>query len=219
MHVSAIARLAAGAAFGILVAAAPASAEPMAMVEDITAERDDLQLMDYLEAGRTIELAAGETLVVGYLLSCVQETITGGTVTIGEAESTVAGGSVERAYIDCDGGSVVLAEGQDQEAGAAAYRKGDDPGDLPKPDRVIYALSPLVRFAGAPETVTVTRLDADEPPLELSGGAVIDAATAGITLERGGTYRFESGDRVAIVKVSSLAESAEGPAISRLVPM
>lgn len=197
---------------------APASAEPVALVEDLSAERDDLQLMDYLEAGRTIQLEGEERLVLGYLFSCMQEEIRGGRVIVGENESAVEGGAVDRRYIDCDGGGVVLREGQDQEAGAGAFRTGES-GELPVPDRVLYGLSPLIKFSGPPQTVKVERLDAAAPIVEIAAsGPIIDTAEQNLILPPGALYRFSTEARTVIVKISSLAER-DAPPTARLAPM
>jgi len=209
----------AGAAVALSLLGAPAAAEPVALVEDLSLERADLQLMDYLEPGRTIKLADEERLVLGYLLSCVQEEIRGGRVIVGEVESAVEGGAVDRRYIDCDGGGVVLREGQDQEAGAGAFRASDDASALPQPDRVLYGMSPLIKFANAPQTVRVERLDAEAPVLEIAApGAVVDTADQGLILPPGALYRFSTESRSLIVKISSLAERT-APPVARLAPM
>ncbi len=196
--------------------------EPTAMVEDITSDRDDVQLMDYLTAGQRIDLASGETLTLGYLLSCVQETIVGGTVIIGEDESTVEGGEISREWIDCDGGSVVLNEGQNQEAGAMAFRNSPGKCDAPKPDRVIYGVSPVIKFQtkSAPITIKAACAGTGSVPITLNAsGKVADARKAGIRLTAGQTYLFEAGGRSLVVKVSKLAEDDPLSTISRLVPM
>ncbi len=202
-----------------LGAPAPALAsEPVALVEGLSQPRDDLQLMDYLEAGRTFDLAAGETVEIGYLLSCVHEEITGGTVTVGADESDVEGGEVARSLVDCDGGSVALAEGQGQQAGAAAFRAGDS-GDLPPPDRLIYGLSPILKFAGTPAPVTIRRLDSEAPEIDVAAAdPVVDLRAQGIALSPGATYAFVAGERTLVIAVSKFA-SEDAPAVSRLVPM
>lgn len=209
----------AGAAIVLCLPGAPAAAEPVALIEDLSVERADLQLMDYLEAGRTIQLDGEERLVLGYLLSCVQEDIRGGRVIVGETESAVEGGAVDRRYIDCDGGGVVLREGQDQEAGAGAFRAGDDPAALPTPDRVLYGMSPLIKFADAPQTVRIERLDAKAPVVEIAApGRVVDTAEQDLILPPGALYRFSTDARSLIVKISSLAERT-APPTARLAPM
>lgn len=195
---------------------------PTAMVENISSDRDDVQLMDYLSEGMEITLGADETLVLGYLLSCVQETITGGKVTVGADESTVEGGGVSREWIDCDGGEVLLTQGQNQEAGAMAFRTSPGQCNAPKPERVIYGVSPLIKFHGTPAPVTITAActGEDAGPITLGASSkVTDAEKAGIRLTAGQTYLFESDGRSLVVKVSKLAEDKPVSAISRLVPM
>jgi len=202
-----------------LFAAAAAAAEPSALVEDITSDRDDLQLMDYLEPGRQIELGQDETLVLGYLFTCIRETITGGTVTIGKEKSAVDGGTVETAEVDCDGGPVVgEVGGAEEEAGAATFRKptGDE---LPTPDRLIFGTSPIVKLSKAASALVVKRLDEDEPPRTVeASGRIVDFADKGVSLQAGGTYSLEAGERKMVFKVSSFAESGNVAAVGRLLP-
>lgn len=188
--------------FAGILAAGAAQAEPSALVEDITSDRDDVQLMDYLEPGQTIKLAADETIVIGYLLSCIQETITGGTVTVGEDESTVAGGKVESGYVDCDGGPVVAQVGAEQEAGAGAFR-----GNVPPPDRIIYGLSPIVRLSEPANDLRLKLMNSDEEEVTVPvNGKVVDFADLGIVLQSSGTYLLTAGERRLLFKVSALSE-------------
>ena len=221
-HASSAILAVAGLLLGFGSAPAYAQSEPVALVEEVTKERTNLQLMDYLEAGRQIDLGAEETLRLGYLFSCVEETITGGTVTIGEAQSTVDGGTVVRNWVDCDGGSVLLAEGQDQEAGAAVFRN-DQPCDAaPQPDRVVYDVSPLVKFQDTPEAITVTPIcegEDDAGFMVPMNDRIVDFREAKITLEPGRTYRFSTQSRSTIVKISRLARKNSGTIIARLLPM
>jgi hypothetical protein len=196
--------------------------EPTAIVEDLSIERADLELMDYLEPGRGIALADGERLVLGYLMSCVRETIVGGNVVVGEQESSVDGGAVERTFVDCDGGSVVLASGQDQEAGATAMRTVTECDQMPTPDRVVYDTSPVVRFRGEPGEITISRLcgPEDEQPIILPGDdRTVDFRERGIALVVGASYRFEGPGGEAVVLISRLAETDQPALISRLVPL
>ena len=87
--------------------AGPAAAQqslPAAVVEDAP---DDLSVMafDYLWQGDVITLGGGQELVLGYLGSCMRETVVGGKVEIGKDASRVEGGSVVREAVECDGGS------------------------------------------------------------------------------------------------------------------
>ena len=123
-----------------------------------------------------------------------------------------------RANLARDGGGVVLREGQDQEAGAGAFRTGES-GELPVPDRVLYGLSPLIKFSGPPQTVKVERLDAAAPIVEIAAsGPIIDTAEQNLILPPGALYRFSTEARTVIVKISSLAER-NAPPTARLAPM
>ena len=203
--------------FAGILAAGAAQAEPSALVEDISSDRDDVQLMDYLEPGQTIELSGDETIVIGYLLSCVQETITGGTVTVGEDESTVSGGKKDTAYVDCDGGPVVAQVGAEQEAGAAAFRKVSD-DDL-KAERILFGLSPIVKLSQPAAELEFSRLDTTEVIQRVSAnGPVVDLAEAKIVLSPGGTYKVKAGEREMVFKISRLAEDGAASPLTRLLP-
>lgn len=208
----------AGAALSLGIS--PAMAEPSALVEDITTDREDVQLMDYLEPGMVIELAPNETLTVGYLLSCVQETITGGQVTIGEDESVVSGGTVDTTEVDCDGGPIVAAVGgAEVEAGAAAFRSGAAK-ELPLPDRIIFGLSPIVKLSKNAPSLTLTRLDEEEGEKAISTSSrIVDFEKLGLILAHGGTYTLTAGKVGMVFKVSRLAEESGVPPVARLLPL
>ena len=203
--------------FAGILATGAAQAEPSALVEDISSDRDDVQLLDYLEPGQTIKLAADETIIIGYLRSCVQETITGGTVTVGENESMVAGGKKDTGYVDCDSGPVVAQVGAEQEAGAAAFR--DAGADELNASRILFGVSPLVKLSQPAEAVEISRLDAEEVIHRVSAnGAVVDFAKAKIALTPGGTYKAKAGSREIIFKISRLAEGSDASPLTRLLP-
>ena len=208
--------LIAGALAGALCPGAAGAEPPAALVEAIAPERPDLQLMDYLAPGRRIALSAGDRLVLGYLTSCLVETIEGGTVVIGVEESAVEGGRVERRPVDCDGGQVQPGAGQGLTAAAAmAFREGPAEDDAPEADRVIYGLGPVVKFTDRPQPFEIRRLDADAAPISVdSSGTTADLAERGIRLAPAGLYAFTTADR----RVSEHA-AEEAPAVSRLVPL
>ncbi len=207
---------------GSMIVAGPALAgEPSAMVEDISSSRDDVQMMDYLEPGQTITLAPGEILTLGYFLSCAQETITGGTVTIGDMQSDVSGGTVETAYVSCDDQVVTLSASQQQEAGTTVMRPGN-PCDSLVPDVVVYDVSPLVRLTEPAASVEyVDACSAGTGQWTTIGAAegLADFRTAGIALVPGQTYLIRRGDRTLTVLVSKLAEAQAVALIARLVPL
>ena len=89
-------------AFVAALAVAPAAAEPAtALIESLTSNFQRLELMDYVHSGQVIRLSPSQTLVLSYSASCVQEIITGGTVTIGTEQSEVRSGEVRRTKGQC----------------------------------------------------------------------------------------------------------------------
>ncbi|MBO6834785.1 MAG: hypothetical protein RLW87_00595 [Alphaproteobacteria bacterium] len=207
---------------GSMIVAGPVLAgEPSAMVEDISSSRDDVQMMDYLEPGQTITLAPGEILTLGYFLSCAQETITGGTVTIGDMQSDVSGGTVETAYVSCDDQVVTLSANQQQEAGTTVMRPGN-PCDSLVPDVVVYDVSPLVRLtepAASVEYVDACSAGTGQWTKIGASEGLADFRAAGIALVPGQTYLIRRGDRTLTVLVSKLAEAQAVALIARLVPL
>ena len=81
------------------------AADPVAIVEEVTAAKPTVQFMDYVSSGTVIRLRASDSLVLGYIRSCWRETIRGGVVKVGLLQSTVTGGSVTRQKVECDGGT------------------------------------------------------------------------------------------------------------------
>ena len=191
----------------------------MAIVEEMEPARADVAFMDYLEAGRTIALGKQGRLVVGYLKSCLRETVSGGTVTIGTEKSKVTGGKISRERVECDGGHLLLTPEQSGKSAAIVFRKGNlstGSGSL-QPSLRIYSLQPILQVQFRPATVTIERLDRSQSLLtvKLQGG-VADLAAQKRALERGGLYRVTGGGVSRIVKIDDYAASG-GSLISRLI--
>lgn len=202
-----------------LFAGAALAGEPVALVEDLSVERPNLQFMDFLEEGRIIALAKRERIVLGYMATCLRETITGGKLTVGSEESVVEGGTVEREEIDCDGGALRLTVAQAQEAGATVFRdkKQDGATRLPRAQRVLYGVSPMLLLSKGPATVTITRLDAAAKPLIFSlKTRRRDLAKDGVALAKGGLYIAEAGERRVVFKISRIA-AVDAPILGRLL--
>ncbi|MGE3935489.1 MAG: hypothetical protein AB7F67_19670, partial [Rhodospirillaceae bacterium] len=87
-------------AAALLLAAAPPAAaqapDPVAVVEEISDPSVGIEPFEFLLEGRVIALSAGTVAVIGYLQSCVRETVTASTILVGERQSQVSGGTVER---------------------------------------------------------------------------------------------------------------------------
>jgi hypothetical protein len=219
------------AGIGIAIAAmltacastAATAADPVAIVEDIKASGVDLQFMDYVEAGRVISLGATGTVTLGYLGSCMQETITGGRVTVGSEQSRVDGGKVKRMRVECDGGDLKLSTEQAGKSAVLVLRlpPGARKSARQKPSLTIYGASPVIALsdpADGTASVVITRLDRPEDDIEvrLSGG-IADLSSGGRSLRPGGIYRAESGGRTVVFKVDPFAEPGAGPLIGRLI--
>ncbi|PWC34590.1 hypothetical protein [Azospirillum sp. TSO35-2] len=215
----------------LLLAAAPAAraadptpaSAPTALVEDVSDGVGGVQPMDYLSAGRSVVLKAGQTLTLSYLESCVNETITGGTVTVGARESTVEGGQTARHTLPCDGGQLLLAANEAGKAGVTVFRSAPialpgTPAPQPKPDLTLFKTHPVLVLT-APGPVTIDRLDVSGIALNTINvpGTTLDTARQGPALEPGGLYKVTDGKRSFVVKVDPKATGDGGPALGRLI--
>jgi hypothetical protein len=95
---------AAGAVSGL--ASAPLQ---VALVEEVTGHPVGAQFMDYVEPGKIIRLGPRDKVVLGYVRSCIRETIVGGIVTVGTEQSDVQSGKLERSKVPCDGDRMLRA--------------------------------------------------------------------------------------------------------------
>jgi hypothetical protein len=186
-----------------------AADKPVAMVEDVTGNRD-VRVMEYLYEGRRVSLKPDEGLVVGYLGSCVVETITGGEVTIGTERSTVDRGVVSRHKIACDAEKLLLTDAQSDVGGAMVYRNSTEQRGR------IYGLSPVLSVS-APGVVQLQRLDQPAPTIELEmTGLEADLSNNGVQLVPKGLYRVTMGERALVFRVDASAKE-KAPLISRLL--
>jgi len=199
----------------------PAAAQkPVALVEDVNAPRARVGFMDYVIAGQVIELGATGTLRLGYLKSCLSESIVGGRVTVGSKKSQVRGGTIETERVECDGGRLELSA---EEAGKSAVLVLRRPPNsraktAARPSFKIYGASPFVRSTGTAGKVVIERLDRPGNPItvELDRG-MADFAATGRALKPGGIYRAKSGEKSVVFDVDPLALPGPGPIIGRLV--
>lgn len=194
--------------------------EPAAIVEDVSNSTSGVQKMDMLNAGRVIELGKDATLTLGYLSSCVRETVTGGTVTIGEEKSKVEKGIRKAEEVDCDGGQVIKSSKQGAEVAGAVFRKGKASKPLPKSNWTLYSTNPFIRLSKPTKRIRIVRLDKEgEKPIDLAvSSLLIDLSKSGVKLDPGGLYAISDDSETYVLKVSPLAE-AEASLLSRLIPM
>ena len=141
-----------GLVIAVCVQAHAASAQsPVAIVEDVKGQVAGLEAMDYLVSGRTLRLTRDETVVIGYLKSCVRETIYGGTVKIGDKQSTVEAGVIERAKVACDAQGMMATPAQPLDStgyvvrgGVTASERLPEAPRAPGPQFTLYGSSPLI---------------------------------------------------------------------------
>src|SRR5262249_56137461 len=69
-------------AVATLIGSAGAGPLEVALVEKVSGDSNGVEFMDYVHTGQVISLGSGDTIVLGYLYSCVQENITGGVFTL-----------------------------------------------------------------------------------------------------------------------------------------
>jgi hypothetical protein len=191
---------------------AAAAGEPVAIVETLDAEGTGLQLMDYVEEGRVIDLGSGGTITLGYLASCRQEQIRGGHVVVGREQSTVENGEVRRERVGCDGGAIMLSASEADKSGVMVFRRP------PRRRLILYGASPVVLLSGAGGSVTIERLDKPGARLTLSvEGRFVDLAGSDTALVPGGIYRATVGDAVLEFQIDSLAAPGPSPLVGRLL--
>lgn len=194
------------------------AAEPTAIIEEIAAPSAGLAFMDYLVPDRVIELKPGETITLGYLHSCLRETITGGHIKVGPRKSAVTGGTIKRERVECDGGAMKLNSEQSGKGLVMVLRAPPASSGMPKPSLEIFGTSPFIKFSSGKANISIERLDRQGHKLALASSKdYIDMAASGRTLKPGGLYRARSGKREIVFKVNRFAEPGAGPIIGRLI--
>jgi hypothetical protein len=207
---------------GHLLFAMPVSAQTKAaaVVEDLSAPVAGIDVFDFLEPGRVIKLPAGGKITLGYMQSCLRETITGGTVTIGAEASTVSGGKVQQEQLKC-AANLALGSSQAGKSGAMVFRRGPGtgraPANVPEPSVTLLYTAPVFAVE-QPGELTIERLDQPETVLVYkAGGKLFDLAKAGKPLYAGGIYRAELNGKSTIFRIDPGAADGGGPLLLRLV--
>ena len=195
---------------------------PTALVEDVKSGTAGVEFMDYVGSGQVIRLAPHDTLVLSYLQSCEQETITGGTVTVGAARSDVKGGQVVRSKSPCDGGNIRLSEAEASKSAASAFRVQSADTEI-----TLYAQAPAVAFpkmlASADRTLVIRRVDrpGERHAIKLDDASAAkgfyDLAKANLSLARGGVYTASLGGQNVPFRIDANAKSGPAPIASRLL--
>ena len=207
---------------------AAAAQSPVAIVEDVKGKVDGVEFMDYVVPGKVIKLGANGVVVLGYLNSCMRETITGGVAIVGPEESKTSLAEVSREKVGCDTGKAQLTTREATQSAATTFRS-IDPSKQPagamaqQPQRVVYGLSPVIEIT-QPGKLVIERVDIPGERIEaavtakqLVKGRFYDLATAGKSLMPGGTYTVSSGSRKTSFKVDIAAKAGSSPIVGRLV--
>jgi hypothetical protein len=188
--------------------------ENVAIVEEISPGIGDLHRFDLIAQGRAVELGRDGRIVLGYLKSCWQDSITGGRAVAEPLKSLVEGGALMRRRVECDAAGLA----QMNSAGLSARGGGSLAGPaLPEPDVNLYGLSPIVISAQA-GLLVIERLDVAAPPLRLElAENRVDLREKDVALAANGLYRFTRGQAAIVVRIDNLAEAGPAPAVGRLV--
>lgn len=174
--------------------------------------------MDYVEPGRVIVLPKKATLVLGYMQSCLRETISGGTVTVGRKQSQVRGGKIVVEQVECDGGRLRLTSKQGGKSAVLVLRVPPSGAAAVGPTFRIYGASPVLLVPTATARVIIKRLDQPSPDLTVVIRArFVDLAATRQALAPGGVYRATAGDRSIVFSVDAFARPGPGPIIGRLI--
>jgi hypothetical protein len=189
---------------------------PVAIVEDV-AGAGGVARLDLLREGHVIDLGGDGRVVLGYLRSCRQDSVTGGRVVVEAQASRVEGGALVRRRVECDAAGLLGAA-----APAPSSRPAPPEARAPaaaEPDIVLFGRSPIVVLP-SPGTLVIERLDFASAPVRIeAAGDRIDLADHGVALGANGLYRATAGAAGALFRVDILAESGRAPAAGRLLPL
>lgn len=195
------------------------AAPPSAIVLDVNAPNAKIQFMDYVEPNFIIDLDNKGKLSLGYLNSCIQESIEGGRVVIGRRQSTVQGGKVRRNRVTCNGEALELSADM-REAGASVFRKpGNSASQDPNRSLLkIFGTSPVITYPEGVREIVIERINPIEDPIRIRvSGRFIDLNSIGKTLTPGGVYRVKSKDRSLMFQVDPSSKSGNKPILTRLI--
>lgn len=202
---------------------------PTAIVEDVKGKVTGAEFMDYVRPGTVIKLGGDGTVVLGYMSSCVRETIKGGVAIVGTDESRTSLGQVSRETVDCNGKRAQLSPSQATQSAATTFRSLDPAKQAVAATTaasavpVIYGLSPVLELA-KPGKVVIERIDQPGERIEanvsakmLVKGKFYDLAAAGKTLAAGGTYAAVAGSQRTEFRIDPAARPGTSPIVGRLV--
>ena len=215
----------AAAAVILVLAGSAAAQSPVAIVEDVKGKVTGAEFMDYVVPGTVIKLGAEGVVVIGYMGSCIRETIKGGVAIVGTDESRTSLGEVSRERINCDNKRAQVNDRAATQSAATTFRslgKKPEIAEL-QSDPVIYGLSPVIEL-GKPGKLLIERIDLPGEKFEavidskkLVKGKFYDLAAQGKSLMPGGTYAATAGASRTVFKIDPMARPGASPIVGRLV--
>jgi hypothetical protein len=202
------------------------SQAPVAVVEDVQGKVTGAEFMDYVVPGQVIKLGAGGKVVIGYMKSCWQETISGiGTVIVGTEQSAVHLADFKADKVPCDPNQSAKVGKEVGESAATVVRSLKDEQQKGPPPLVLHGQSPIVATSERGKLV-VERLDVkgeryevDLAKAQASRGRFYDLARSNIVLKPGGAYSMTVNAKSSAFVVDSDATPGAGPVIGRLVTL
>jgi len=192
----------------------------VALVEEVSGHPVGAQFMDYVEPGNIIRLEPRDKVVLGYLRSCIRETITGGIVTVGTEQSDVQSGKLERSKVLCDGDRMLRAANAPGPSAGTVFRSLPR---TPTAQFTLFGASPLIEL-NVPGALVIERIDrsGERHAIKVAKGALLhaafyDLAASGKALAPGGTYKASFGGRELVFKVDAGAQPGRTAVVGRLL--
>ncbi|WP_374312724.1 hypothetical protein [Dongia sp.] len=184
-----------------------AAPKAVAIVENSARNEGLGQAFDMLPENTILDLAQGETIVLGYLKSCVRETITGGKVTVGLKESAVEGGTVAREKTECTETRLALTADESQQSATIAFR-----GQI----KHIFTRQPII-IARKSAGVIIEPINGGETWKIEPKNERIDFQAAKLEMQPGVAYRVKGFTQTVIVEVDRNATKAKTGTLERVV--
>jgi hypothetical protein len=184
-----------------------AAPKAVAIVEDSMRNEGPGRAFDMLPENTVLDLAQGETIVLGYLKSCVRETITGGKVTVGQKESAVEGGKVAREKTECTETRLALTADESQQSATIAFR-----GQI----KHVFTRQPLI-VAEKSETVKIEPIEGGESWNLKPENGRIDFRAAKFEMQPGARYKVTGAKAALIIEVDAAATTAKTGTLERVV--
>jgi hypothetical protein len=212
-----------GAVLVIASISTAAAQAPVAIVEEVKGKVTGAEFMDYVRPGTVIKLGSDGVVVLGYLASCLRETIKGGVAIVGAEESRTSLGEVSREKVGCDPRRAQLTDRQATQSAATTFRSISPSNPEGAASPTIHGLSPILELT-QPGKIVIERTDAPGERFEvvvtskmLVKGKFYDLNTAGKALMPGGSYTAIAGSRKSAFRVDPQARPGASPVVGRLV--